>query len=544
MKKTILSAVILLAGASVWAQNLNPTVEVTNTYAREATGIEKPSQLLEMPDSVLRFNLDMDYSVNPTPYQGSYEFKPYLVQLRPQLRPSNEGTLFVRAGAGYGLHPEATVVWTPVKKEHLRLNLFGDHSSYIGQYRNVALDGGMYVADGTFRNGKEMRSALGADALYTWTGGALAADVQYKNVLGTGIMGGDASHNIGQLRARVKSAPGTAMAYEAGTRLAYIGVGDFREFHTVTDGSLGTRFGVHNVRLGLLAETVGQGDNFVGNVALTPHYMLNTGKFHMDLGVKVSFLFRSDPAFCPHPGGVVFPDVRISFDLAQDVAVLYAAATGGDQIISYDKLLSLNPFMADFGWHTDNQITRVNACLGVRGNIAERFHYDLKGGYRWDENAWTWGRNDIRDVNLYSGMAAPPYMDYASPLHTFYVDLNAGFNNEILDIGTHIYYGHTPIPDLGGRILFAPAPFKAQAHAFYIWGSRVKAGLTLDARSKLPGKEAIPGYVDLGLEAQLQMTSRLGFWLKGGNLLNQTIQRVPFYAQKGIYFTVGVTLSL
>ena len=76
MKKTILSAVILLAGASVWAQNLNPTVEVTNTYAREATGIEKPSQLLEMPDSVLRFNLDMDYSVNATPYRGSYEFKP------------------------------------------------------------------------------------------------------------------------------------------------------------------------------------------------------------------------------------------------------------------------------------------------------------------------------------------------------------------------------------------------------------------------------------------------------------------------------------
>ena len=104
MRNTIFSAIVLLAGASAWAQNLNPTVEVTNVYAREATGIEKPSQLMEMPDSVLRFNLDMDYSVNPTPYQGSYEFKPYLVQLRPQLRPSDEGMLYVRAGAGYGLH--------------------------------------------------------------------------------------------------------------------------------------------------------------------------------------------------------------------------------------------------------------------------------------------------------------------------------------------------------------------------------------------------------------------------------------------------------
>ena len=72
MRNTIFSAIVLLAGASAWAQNLNPTVEVTNVYAREATGIEKPSQLLEMPDSVLRFNLDMDYSVNATPYRGSY----------------------------------------------------------------------------------------------------------------------------------------------------------------------------------------------------------------------------------------------------------------------------------------------------------------------------------------------------------------------------------------------------------------------------------------------------------------------------------------
>ena len=54
----------------------------------------------------------------------------------------------------------------------------------------------------------------------------------------------------------------------------------------------------------------------------------------------------------------------------------------------------------------------------------------------------------------------------------------------------------------------------------------------------------VPGYVDLGLQASLQMTRKLGFWLKGGNLLNQTIQRVPFYAEKGIYFTIGATLSL
>lgn len=533
MKRIIIAAVLLLGSAGVFAQNLNPVVEVTNIYAREATGIEKPSQLLEMPDSVLRFNLDMDYTVRNTPYQGSYEFKPYLVQLRPQVRLSEESRLYVRAGAGYSLHPEATVIWTPVRKDHFRLNLFADHASYFGNYRNIALQGDTYQADGTFRSGKAMRTAAGADALFTWTGGALTVDGQYNHVLGTDMTKGDLANNVFRFRARVKSAPGAPFEYEAGTRLSHISQNLFHEFHTVSDGSVGAHFGAHRLRLGLLAETVSQPAGFVGNFGLLPHYLLNVGDFHMDLGVKVAFLVRSDAAFCPHPGGVVFPDVRISYDVAPDVAVIYASATGGNQLISYDFLLTRNPFIAGFYWQTDNMITRVDAALGVRGNFSERFHYDLKGGYKWDENAWTWG--------VVGGI---PGMGYASPLHTFYGRLEAGWKDERLDVEADIYYGYTPIPDLNGQTLFAPAPFKASGHAFYSWGGRIRAGAVVEARSAMPGPRKVAGYVDLGLQAELRMTRKLGFWLKGGNLLNQTIQRVPFYAEQGIYFTVGAALTL
>ena len=534
MKKIIISAALLGISAGVFAQNLNPTVEVTNVYAREATGIEKPSQLLEMPDSVLHFNLDMDYTVNNTPYRGSYEFKPYLVQLRPQARPSEEGRFFARIGAGYSLHPEATVVWTPVKKSNLRLNLYADHSSYFGNYHNITLQDKAYRQDGTSLKGKEMNTAVGADALFTWAGGALAADVQYKNILGTSLLQQkDLSNNLLGLRVGVKSAPGTSLEYEAHTRLSNISLQDFSEFHTDTEGSLGTRFGSHRIAMGLFAETVSQTGGFVGKAGLVPHYFLNTGKFHMNLGVKLSFLFRSEQTFCPQKSGVIFPDVHISFDAVQDALVLYASATGGDNIVSYDKLLSLNPFIGGFNWHTDNMVTRVNANIGLRGNVAARFHYDLGVGYRWDDNAWTWGV----EGNV-------PSMGYASPLHTFYVKANAGWKSESIDVDANVYYGYTPIPDLGGQVLFAPAPFKGQAHAFYIWGGRIKGGITADFRSRLPGPVEIPGYVDLGVQASLQMTRKLGFWLKGGNLLNQTIQRIPFYAEKGLYFTLGATLSL
>ena len=94
--------IVILAGllwsAAAFAQNLNPTVEVTNIYAREASGIEKPSQLLSIPDSLTRFNLDFDYAVNETPYQGAYEFTPYLVEPRPSARLSAEKKLFLRLG--------------------------------------------------------------------------------------------------------------------------------------------------------------------------------------------------------------------------------------------------------------------------------------------------------------------------------------------------------------------------------------------------------------------------------------------------------------
>ena len=54
----------------------------------------------------------------------------------------------------------------------------------------------------------------------------------------------------------------------------------------------------------------------------------------------------------------------------------------------------------------------------------------------------------------------------------------------------------------------------------------------------------IPGYADLGVYAEYVTSRSLSFWLRGGNLLNMTIQRNPLYAEKGPYFTAGICLNL
>ncbi len=126
------------------------------------------------------------------------------------------------------------------------------------------------------------------------------------------------------------------------------------------------------------------------------------------------------------------------------------------------------------------------------------------------------------------------------------MDLNAGYISDRIDVGTIIHYGYTPMPDLtGNEGLFAPAPFFAKAHALYKWGGRISAGVSVEGRSAMSSAlGSLPGFADLGLMADLQMSRTLGFWLQIGNLLNQSIQRVPFYSQRGIWFTVGATWNI
>ena len=57
-------------------------------------------------------------------------------------------------------------------------------------------------------------------------------------------------------------------------------------------------------------------------------------------------------------------------------------------------------------------------------------------------------------------------------------------------------------------------------------------------------KVRVPGYVDLGLNCGYKFNRKLEFWLESDNLLCQTIQRNPLYAEKGLWVTAGVSLNL
>ncbi|MCD8312935.1 MAG: hypothetical protein LUC24_02085, partial [Bacteroidales bacterium] len=134
-------ALIFAAGLTptkATAQNLNPTVEVTNEYQAKTIEVNKPLLDMAVPDTVMRFQLDFDYSIAPNPYKGSYSFTPYVINVQPESYAEKARTLYLRVGAGYSLHPTVDIVFTPrFKTDKFSMSIYGTHRSYIGKYRSI-----------------------------------------------------------------------------------------------------------------------------------------------------------------------------------------------------------------------------------------------------------------------------------------------------------------------------------------------------------------------------------------------------------------------
>ena len=106
MKRYILMAIAAVAVSySLGAQDLDPTVVVRRAYEGKLIEVHKPQLDMQVPDSVTRFDLDFDYSVFDKPYEGAYEFNPYVLTMQPASAVQNPKNLYLRAGAGYTLYP-------------------------------------------------------------------------------------------------------------------------------------------------------------------------------------------------------------------------------------------------------------------------------------------------------------------------------------------------------------------------------------------------------------------------------------------------------
>lgn len=568
MKRPYILLLSLLAGVvPALAQDLNPTIVVTNTYEGSAAGIQKPAQLLQVPDSVTKFNLDFDYSVFSTPYRGAYEFHPYLVSMKPRAAVSDGSRLYARLGAGYSLHPEAELVWTPEVGHGFNVHVHGNLASYFGQYRlidpKLTEQVRRFDPTGEKAPGADLRGDLGADATYDLDWGQVGLGVGYLNQTNRSPLaaaGAPAdSYNQIRLQAFARSfnllEPGWSweggLGYRYGSdRLAAaqphehaISLSGRLDRILAVDQRAGLEAGVDLVRVGEDVLSTG------GLLHARPHYAISLGAFSADLGVLLCAHLRDNaevagrPACYETKSQFIYPAVHLRYAVLEDHLTAYADITGGSRMNTYASLLEEHPFyrwsdQLRVGMPLDFSIERFRAALGVRGQIASRARVDLSAGYAVHAHA-------LCDAYPLNDNEAPR-MDYGD-YNAAFVRLSSGWKSRSLAVDADLQYQHAVF---SADRLFGPAPLSGSFRAAYDWNGRIIGAVTADFAS---AREAvydsystlqIPGYVDLGLQGDFRVSSKFGVWLRIGNLLGQTIQRHPLFAEDGIFATAGICLNI
>ena len=584
----LVSAAMLMTAAVSFGQNFNPTVEVTNTYQGNASEVHKPLLGMNVPDSLLRFDLDFDYEVFEKPYQGAYSFKPYMLNMRPAKDAWRGRQLYLKAGAGYTLHPRFEFVFSPEQSGQFQMSVYASHKSYFGNYHEIKpeLQDGLYrmkKSGGKF-GGYDALTSAGFDGRYNWDRTILSFGIGYYGLAAKdSVM--SRSYNAFDFNARVRSNNDSEsyFLYDIGLRGRVANDGlDYKSFSfpdgvtvdkqnenwVLLDGLVGPV--VNNSRsilVGFEAESASYSrfyDGNIGRVALIPSYRFKSGRWNLNLGVKLEFMFRNDAdtlSFGKMGGGkgqIVYPDAHISFAVGGNVA-LYADATGGSRLNTYSSQISenhhLNPsFLVAPVYElitplVDNTVEKVNARIGVRGSAASSFQFDVNGGVGLYGNA-------LMESGLFTAggdlVPALAYSDY----NLIYANALVGLRTGRVKIDADFRYRGVSFPDNDALNLgFTLPKYSGGVRASYDISSRLYAGINVEAASWRDGKCAsvasedildvrVPGYVDLGVNCGYKFNRKWTLWLESGNLLCQTIQRNPLYAEKGLWVTAGVSLNL
>ncbi len=588
---TISSAFLaLLFGNAAVAQNLNPTVSVSRAYEGSLMEVHKPSQVMSVPDSLLKFDLDFDYSVFEKPYKGAYDFKPYFMQMRPEAQNYTGNKFFLRLGAGYQLRPSLDAVWEPIRKGRFRMSVYGSSHSYIGKYNEIAPDGNYNLKrTGDKWKGYDIYSNAGVFGQADFSKSVLSFDADYLGIH-TKDQSRAVGYNSGNFNVSFRSenpadkylfydvrlkysyarqglgsasaADGTVFVNDP-TIKSYMGMSDMDFVATV--GPVLDRYNSILVDAGIgITWYTGYLKTNVGNVYVTPRYVFKKDRFDVSAGVRLNFNVsdkKSADALNKNHGAIVYPDIYLGYAPIPDRMNVYFKAKGGDYRNPYFSLKQRNHFFMPYSGMSENTATHFDVALGLQGNLWSRLRYDWNVGFTSFEKmpfdkvtaimqggkpVWTAELNYLAGSSMFSELR----LQWES--RNFSVESRFRFNDQDVkkkNRDTELY--------------FKPSVFTGYIDATYNWKKRVFAGISAETASRRKGRgcaytytsgEApviasvydmwIPAWVNLGVYVEYAFTRKMSFWVRGENLLNANIQRTPFYTDGGIGFTAGICLNL
>lgn len=531
MRKISAIVAALVFCLAAFAQNGNHTVEVTNDYISQLSGLQKKNLEMAVPDSLLQFDYKFDYSVFDTPYKGAYEFSPYHIHVQPQASKYDAGKFYLRAGAGYSIRPVLEFVAAAVTKPEFALTIYNEGSGFYGRnaaHEMVSLPGEAPFTgyDGSDRFGlgarwirprTETKLDLGYDII--------AAGDEFK-LLNSMTHSGSASLSVAPIgSAGFDYRIGASARYTAGSEYDGLKSG---EMLASFGGLLGFGIGSTSrlvVDFNLATDMFQCDGDLGGNFALfsaTPSYNFNKGPFAIKAGARLDYSTTEN--------FTVAPDVRISAKLLDDKLSFYVGADGGQSLGDHFAMKSaFHRAATEYSLPGINK-ELIHGYVGLDGHAGHVFEWGLRAGYHnWTSKACEalYGFN-YAHVSLM-------YVDGRFAVKTERVDFDGDFRiakSEMLDLADIF-----STPRASGNVRFMYNRNKRLYAGVWAQGQTARKGLWMEQETSLPG------WVNLGVSAEYKVGTKWGVWVEGGNLLCQEIWRNPVYAEKDPYATLGICLK-
>lgn len=572
-------------GLAAAAQTFNPTVVVTNDYEGKTIEAHKKDLPMSVPDSLNRFDLTFDYSVFDQPYKGAYEFEPYAMDIRPQAAPKANKILYINAGAGYTLHPELDIVFSPRLKKNFQFSVYdklrGFWGPYFGSAFNKNLDTGAYnLVRGESFSGHDFRNQAGLDLLYDNSRTSMFLKADFRTITNSDNIE-SRLYNAADVYAGISSTTTSQWDYNAGVGFTYgwdqIHNGDEWRLLSEIDASLtgAAHYELFNsMRVGAeigfnYVSTADNNSNILNcgaaEIYAIPQFIWEYSRSYLKLGLKMAYLFSFDhpnkaddkEAFrnFKHPSGYLFPDVEFSYKLIERKLDAFVKVTGGNNLGAYGQLVESNRFFKPtyfllFGPIMDNSVEKFNSSAGFRLGLSN-FQADLIGGFATYEN----GRiesfyvdNVIENSRVFNGFG---YVNYSQK----YVQADLKWNSARINI------------DLSGKLRgtkpmtqeaysgILPSKWSAVGSITYNANHRLFFGASAEYSSEREGyflsgthadtfnKVIIPSYIDLGFNARFDFSDSFSLWARVNNLLNNNVQRILGHAYDGVFVTGGICFN-
>jgi len=545
MKNRFNLAIALMAlCAPLSAQNINQSVQVTNDYVSRFSDFQKTGPGLQVPDSLYRFDYNFDYSVFETPYKGSYDFSPYRIAVTPEARLYDGSKFFLRAGAGYTIHPQFELAWQMWQQPDFAIGVFAEAGGYAGKYRRRGVDG-------TF-SGHDLSGRVGVGGQYLRPATRLSYHFGYEGIFAgeegsTPFFRSGFSSVVASGRIQSRERPESKVFYDIDLQYRYssdegnssgeskaTGENNLRvavsagpvlkgKYRFLLDGLFELE-SLRGDRYNSYGEMFG-GTRMVSLATLKPHVDFVIGPVRLDAGVRVDYSKNGTTGQF-----TLAPDVLARMAVLDANLELFAGVCGGQFVQSHYAVKQINHFAFMTGSSATVSREKLHVRAGLQGHVQSRLQYEIEAGYA-----------SYLGMPLASLYGVVP-VDYTST----YIQGRFSWHGPRLDVEGAAGYSYLRL--YGTSAAFAPPAITADVRGRYNWDKRFWLGLFVElqtARLSLAGDGVhIPWFVNPGLTAEYRFDARWSFWVEAGNLLGMAIERAPGFVEKGPYGTIGFSFKL